>query len=343
MLPSQPLCLSSSEFPARVQTCLKDVYRSELFTDLTLVTEDLRESRAHRLVVSSGSKVLQKILASKSLERDPVIFLSGILHDDLTFILQFLYYGDVTVPQDRVKSILAAANSLKVHQLCGTEARQDVSVSQKSPVRERPHSSTKQSSHYKAAASLDITPTTIPFKSQAKSSKNNEGNYEAQNTQDTALFEDVDVNGYMETENYDVEFDGSHGHLDIKEEKPFMPRQLVRRCKDCDVVFADKPQFFDHMVSVHDKTIHQCDRCDHSTLHRSDLRKHIESVHERKKFPCTNCNYVASSASNLRVHQMRHEGIKFPCKFCDLELASRNSWRKHVNNVHGDEILQESD
>ena len=73
--------------------------RSELFTDLTLVTEDLREARAHRLVVSSGSKVLQKILASKTLERDPVIFLSGILHDDLTFILQFLYYGDVTVPQ----------------------------------------------------------------------------------------------------------------------------------------------------------------------------------------------------------------------------------------------------
>ena len=245
--------------------------------------------------------------------------------------------------QDRVKSILAAANSLKVHQLCGTEARQDVSVSQKSPARERPHSFTKQSSHSEAAASLDITPTTIPFKSQAKSSKNNEGNYAAQNTQDTALFEDVDVNEYMETENYDAEFDGSHGHLDIKEEKPFMPRQLVRRCKDCDVVFADKPQFFDHMVSVHDKTIHQCDRCDHSTLHRSDLRKHIESVHERKKFPCTNCNYVASSASNLRVHQMRHEGIKFPCKFCDLELASRNSWRKHVNNVHGDEILQESD
>ena len=127
----QSLCLSSSEFPAQVQTSLKDVYRcellsywptltirlsdwlktlttdrSELFTDLTLVTEDLRESRAHRLVVSSGSKVLHKILASKTRERDPVIFLSGILHEDLTFILQFLYYGDVTVPQVRISVLL---------------------------------------------------------------------------------------------------------------------------------------------------------------------------------------------------------------------------------------------
>ena len=229
-----------------------------------------------------------------------------------------------------------------MYQLCRTEARQE-DVSQQSADRERPHSFTKKTSHSKTAASLDITPKTIPFKSQAKASKNTEGNYEAQNTEDTALFEDVDVNEYMETENYDVQFDGSHENLDIKEEKPILPRQLVRRCKDCDVVFENKSQFFDHMVSVHDKTIHQCDQCDHSTLHRSDLRKHIESVHEKKKFPCTTCDYVANSASNLRVHQMRHEGIKFPCKFCDMELSSRNTWRRHVNNVHGDEILQESE
>ena len=55
---SDSFFLSSSEFSGRVAETIKDVYKSEKFTDVTLITEDLRETRAHRLVLISGSKVL---------------------------------------------------------------------------------------------------------------------------------------------------------------------------------------------------------------------------------------------------------------------------------------------
>ena len=227
-----------------------------------------------------------------------------------------------------------------MHQLCGTGAGTDNSV--KSPEREKSRNVSKFSSpttiHFKSAARREKTPpTTIPFISR-------EEHDDTQNTEDTALFENVEANDYMDTETYDDQYENDEqlDVKDLKKEKPTEYRHWVRRCKQCDLSFSEKSQFLDHMVSVHDKTVHKCELCDHSTIYISDLRKHFDCVHEKKKYPCTDCQYVANSASNLRVHKMsKHDGIKFPCNFCELELANRNSWRKHMNNIHGDEMLQE--
>ena len=222
-----------------------------------------------------------------------------------------------------------------MHQLCSPEVRNDNLA--KSPEKEKSRSNFKHGSTSKSAASKEITLTTIPFKSR-------ETNDDIQNTEDTGLFEDVDTNDYMDAENYADEYEND-AHSDVKDVKPYSQyRQLVRRCKECDVSFSEKSEFLDHMVSVHDKIVHQCELCDHNTIYISDLRKHVEQVHDKKKYPCTDCDYVANSASNLRVHtRSKHEGIKYPCKFCEMELSSRTSWRRHIDKIHGDEILQESE
>ena len=279
------------------------VYRSELFTDLTLVTEDLRECRAHRLVASSGSKVLQKILTLKSMEREPVIFLSGILHEDLDFILQFLYYGDVRVPQDRVTSILAAASSLQVPQLCGAGS-ESVKTSEKSLPRE-----TSTVKHNTLSKSKEKPLTTIAFKSTRKSSNNHSTTDDTPETeaQDAEFFDDIDVNDYdLSMENQEEEWNENF----VKDEKATVPRQRLRRCKQCDVIFNEKSEFNHHMVSLHDKTLHHCQNCEYNTIHRHDLKTHVQTMHENKKFPCTSCDYAANSSSNLRAHMNIHEGKK---------------------------------
>ena len=54
---SDSFFLSSSEFSDRVTDTFKDIYKSERFTDVTLVSEDLTEIRAHKVVLVSGSQV----------------------------------------------------------------------------------------------------------------------------------------------------------------------------------------------------------------------------------------------------------------------------------------------
>jgi len=113
--------LSSNEFHERMVSTMKNVYRSEMFSDVTLVSEDLREVRGHKLVLASGSKVLSRILSRPVSGQQQILYLRGVLHEDLMSILQFIYLGEVTVPQERLPGILQAAEDLKIHQLCGIQ------------------------------------------------------------------------------------------------------------------------------------------------------------------------------------------------------------------------------
>ena len=54
---SDSFLLSSNEFPAKVTETFKEIYKSEKFTDVTLITEDFKETKAHRLALVSCSKV----------------------------------------------------------------------------------------------------------------------------------------------------------------------------------------------------------------------------------------------------------------------------------------------
>ena len=61
---------------------LKDLFREISSTsdhaDVTLVCDDQVQVRAHRMVLSSCSSVLKKILMSWTLEQQPVISLMGV-------------------------------------------------------------------------------------------------------------------------------------------------------------------------------------------------------------------------------------------------------------------------
>lgn len=120
---------SSSSFCIRRSTHSNDLMRDfglmlqdEEFVDVTLMCED-GSINAHKLFLSSYSpyfkSVFAKLAASPNKSTYPVIVLKDLPFCDLKAIIDFIYHGEVTVPQLQWRSLVKSAESLKIRGLVG--------------------------------------------------------------------------------------------------------------------------------------------------------------------------------------------------------------------------------
>ena len=83
----------------------------DTFTDVTLVSDDGRKVRAHKVVLGASSPVMKKTLTNADTS---TIDLEGMAFEEINSILQFIYLGEATLFQERMKEFLDAAQKLKV-------------------------------------------------------------------------------------------------------------------------------------------------------------------------------------------------------------------------------------
>ena len=88
--------------------------KDEDFKDVTLVCEGDKLVRAHRVVLASYSPFFKAAFARKKQSKQRKIFLKGIGAKDMASVLDFIYYGEVTMARDDVEEFLAVAEDLKV-------------------------------------------------------------------------------------------------------------------------------------------------------------------------------------------------------------------------------------
>ena len=84
------------------------------FYDVTLVGDDLEQVTAHRLVLSASSEYFKKILQNNKGSNHPILCLEGLYHSDINNIMDFIYNGQLELPQDEVKRYLHIAQRLKL-------------------------------------------------------------------------------------------------------------------------------------------------------------------------------------------------------------------------------------
>ena len=92
--------------------------KQDYLCDITLVTNDDREFKAHRNVLSAASPFFCKLLESDMKEnREGIIRfeeISGCVMED---VLEFIYTGTVEVTQENAKELIAAGNYLMIPSL----------------------------------------------------------------------------------------------------------------------------------------------------------------------------------------------------------------------------------
>ena len=95
---------------------LHDMMSSNELTDVTLVTEDKKHFRAHKVVLSASSPVFKSII-SENLNSSPFIYLRGIQSQEIESILQFIYLGQATFYQERMKEFINVAKGLEIKEI----------------------------------------------------------------------------------------------------------------------------------------------------------------------------------------------------------------------------------
>ena len=92
---------------------LHGMMTSDELTDVTLVAEDKKHYKAHKVVLSACSKVFKSIIGD-NYSLNPIIYLRGILSYELESILQFIYLGQATFYQERMNEFLNVGKSLEI-------------------------------------------------------------------------------------------------------------------------------------------------------------------------------------------------------------------------------------
>merc|ERR1719244_372170 len=92
---------------------LQNMMSSNELTDVTLISEDKKKFKAHKVILSACSSLFKSIICESDLS-GPIIYLRGIQSLEIESILQFIYFGEATFYQERMNEFINVARSLEV-------------------------------------------------------------------------------------------------------------------------------------------------------------------------------------------------------------------------------------
>ena len=94
----------------------------EKFLDVTLVSEDLVQVSAHQLILCAGSNYFRRVLGlAQNKHPHPLLCLQGVQGQDLQTVLDYIYQGEVQVPETDLESFLSLAQRLQLGGLSNTD------------------------------------------------------------------------------------------------------------------------------------------------------------------------------------------------------------------------------
>ena len=117
---SEKLCLNWNDFQDNVKSALKNLRDDQDFTDVTLAYEDGQKIEAHKVILAASSPVLQKLL-NLNKHPHPLIYMRGMKSEDLSAIIDFLYYGSANVYKENLESFLSIAEEFQLKGLRGQD------------------------------------------------------------------------------------------------------------------------------------------------------------------------------------------------------------------------------
>merc|ERR1719186_1825352 len=109
----EKVSLSWSEFGSCASNTFIDLLSDQDFTDVTLVCDDDKQIKAHKVILSSCSPLFRGILKNNP-HQHPLIYLNGIQFDNLQSVIKFIYLGQTEVEQDDLEMFMKAGKELQI-------------------------------------------------------------------------------------------------------------------------------------------------------------------------------------------------------------------------------------
>ena len=101
------------EYTRNRTSCLNDLLKRNVFVDVTLVFDD-EQMLAHKVILSSASSFFLQVLEKNVSHPHPMLYMKGVDKKLFSFLLDFIYLGEVSVPEDQFDSFIAMSKELKI-------------------------------------------------------------------------------------------------------------------------------------------------------------------------------------------------------------------------------------
>ena len=112
---SDNVCLRWNDFESNISSSFHELRENSEFFDITLCCDNGTELvQAHKVILAAGSPLLHKILAHQKHQQNPFLYLKGIHLKELQAVLNFIYHGEVNIPEESLTNFLAVAEELAV-------------------------------------------------------------------------------------------------------------------------------------------------------------------------------------------------------------------------------------
>ena len=108
--------LTFDTFPQHLQLLFREAFKEKKYTDVTLVSDDQTQFKAHKIVLSGCSPVFMNIIESNPND-NPLIYLKGIHSSELEAILEFMYLGEAKFYQERMGEFIQVAKDLELKEI----------------------------------------------------------------------------------------------------------------------------------------------------------------------------------------------------------------------------------
>jgi len=279
--------MQNKDFDRNIRNGWTSLLQDDDFCDVTLVS-DGNQIKAHKIVLSTFSPVLGQIL-KKNPHQHPLIYLLGlgISPRALDNLIDFMYRGEIRIPQDEINELLNLANILQVVGLSENEE------------------------------SIERSNTAIVSKrNKIGSLGNNKGLVNKSDLKKEDTIEHSINYGYQENDN-DIFFDNLK---DIKQNIPkteFLAynsntekveqnmndlSKKVYKCAQCDSKFTALISLKRHIKSIHEGIKFKCEKCPVTATQSTSLNRHMQAVHENIRYDCDRCDYSSTQKSSLNKH-----------------------------------------
>ncbi|KAI7697470.1 Protein bric-a-brac 2 [Sarcoptes scabiei] len=108
----QQYCLKWNSFHTNITDVFQNMLVHENLVDVTLACEGA-SIKAHKMILAACSPYFQNLFMTNPCKH-PIVILKDVKFNDLKAIIDFIYSGEVNIPQDQLNSLLKTAETLKI-------------------------------------------------------------------------------------------------------------------------------------------------------------------------------------------------------------------------------------
>ena len=336
--------LKCSDFLTNVFNSFSQLKSSDIFTDVTLVSDDNKQIQAHKIILSVGSEYFRDILSDKS-HPHPMLCLDGVTSEDLAWIIQYLYVGEVSVPQSSLQKFLKVANKLKCHGL-NEEIYQETNMNKT----EEELNSLPKFDEIQAQETLEVKePLFINLKdyeyveaSNINDSFSDDESINEESWRNQTSDQDPGATKAMKEDKLPHEksqFDKSQVQ-DTEEIEPLLikeneHREAIVNNSEVDINNRISTEAMTETVLNIKKLKSFPDFCriEGNTFSMSQLKQFLKEIYHRnedRSYSCNYCNIIQKGNSHIMEHAQIHvENLEFDCDTCGQIFSRTNNLRSH--------------